>query len=196
MQVLLNNRKIAARETWLVLEFCNQGTLSYAIERGKFDRGFIENGKHDRRPHIPSIKCAPPCKHIVLSCNNLHQLWAWVSSSILAARWRSTFAFQLQDFVGHYPCWTYMEETSHEVPLACSYPWMRFDRQTARELASAMCYLHGRGMLHGDLNGCNVLLSSTSRDARGFTVKVADFGLARRCTEAPIRTSTYGTVGG
>lgn len=48
--------KAGAHETWLVLEYCDQGTLQYAIERGKFDQGFITAGRHSRQPHIPAIK--------------------------------------------------------------------------------------------------------------------------------------------
>ena len=45
-----------ALETWLVLEYCNQGTLSYAVERGKFDEGFIKQGRRSNMPYIPAIK--------------------------------------------------------------------------------------------------------------------------------------------
>ncbi len=51
---------------------------------------------------------------------------------------------------------------------------------TAREIASGMAYLHGMDILHGDLTAGNILLSSAdAADARGFTAKVADFGLSR-----------------
>ena len=67
-------------------------------------------------------------------------------------------------------------------------------RQTAYEIAAAMCYLHGKDILHGDLCGGNILLSASSRDERGFIAKVADFGLARNLDTEAIMTSTYGTV--
>ena len=51
---------------------------------------------------------------------------------------------------------------------------------TAREIAAGMAYLHGMDILHGDLTAGNILLSSAdAADARGFTAKVADFGLSR-----------------
>ena len=51
---------------------------------------------------------------------------------------------------------------------------------TAREIASGMAYLHNMDILHGDLTAGNILLSSAdATDARGFTAKVADFGLSR-----------------
>jgi serine/threonine protein kinase len=67
---------------------------------------------------------------------------------------------------------------------------------TAREIASALAHLHGHNILHGDLTGSNVLLTSAQGDARGFTAKVSDFGLSCLINmDAPvIETSTYGTV--
>jgi len=52
--------KVAAMETWLLLELCNHGTLSYAIERGKFDKGFLQQGRRSRQPHLPFIKSISP----------------------------------------------------------------------------------------------------------------------------------------
>lgn len=46
---------------------------------------------------------------------------------------------------------------------------------TGLELAKAMAYLHRLDILHGDLTGGNVMLTSapvTKDDPRGFTVKV------------------------
>lgn len=46
---------------------------------------------------------------------------------------------------------------------------------TALELATALAFLHGMGIMHGDLTGGNVLLQSapvTPTDPRGFIVKV------------------------
>jgi serine/threonine protein kinase len=55
---------------------------------------------------------------------------------------------------------------------------------TAREVSGAMEYLHSQNVLHGDLNGNNILLAGAhaapgAADQRGFTAKVADFGLSR-----------------
>lgn len=91
---------------------------------------------------------------------------------------------------------------------------------TAREVAEAMAYLHRQRVLHGDLNGNNILLCGTrGGDARGFVSKVADFGLSRLAREgddengaavvapasaaaapdgksapSPVRTATHGTA--
>ncbi|KAK9827983.1 hypothetical protein WJX81_005140 [Elliptochloris bilobata] len=66
--------------------------------------------------------------------------------------------------------------------------------QTAREIASALTYLHSLDILHGDLSGGNILLASSNKDPRGFVAKVADFGLSRVLTAEAISTGTYGTV--
>ena len=49
---------------------------------------------------------------------------------------------------------------------------------TGLEVATAMAYLHGVDITHGDLTGGNILLHSapvTPKDARGFTVKVQNY---------------------
>lgn len=63
-----------------------------------------------------------------------------------------------------------------------------------------MAYLHSLGIVHGDLSGYNVLLSSTapgaSHGGRGFAARVCDFGLARAlgANESRALTRTCGTV--
>ena len=42
----------------------------------------------------------------------------------------------------------------------------------AAEIAAAMAYLHGRGVVHGDLAGGNVLLCSSPDAPHGFSCKV------------------------
>lgn len=67
---------------------------------------------------------------------------------------------------------------------------------TALEVAGALQYLHSHNLLHGDLTSNNILLANSDRDRRGFTAKVADFGLSRVLDlEAEhITTQTFGTV--
>lgn len=65
--------------------------------------------------------------------------------------------------------------------------------QTLQEVAAAMHYLHSHGIVHGDLTGGNVLLTSSDKDARGFSAKVVDFGLSRVCGESGyLQTNTMG----
>jgi serine/threonine protein kinase len=49
---------------------------------------------------------------------------------------------------------------------------------TALDVARAMAHLHAHNILHSDLKARNVLLRSDMHDCRGFTAKVADFGLS------------------
>eukprot|EP00198_Chlamydomonas_reinhardtii_P005208 XP_001694544.1 predicted protein [Chlamydomonas reinhardtii] len=47
------------------------------------------------------------------------------------------------------------------------------------EVASGLAYLHAVGMVHGDIKSGNVLLKRDPRTARGFVLKLADFGFSR-----------------
>jgi serine/threonine protein kinase len=51
--------------------------------------------------------------------------------------------------------------------------------KTLIETAYAMKHLHNSHILHRDLKIQNILLKTSNRDDRGFTVKVSDFGLAK-----------------
>ena len=50
---------------------------------------------------------------------------------------------------------------------------------TLSEVAGAMQYLHTHCITHRDLKPKNVLLQSSSKDRRGFSAKVSDFGLSQ-----------------
>ena len=43
---------------------------------------------------------------------------------------------------------------------------------TAAEIASGMAFLHARGVVHGDLSGGNILLTSCASNPHGFSAKV------------------------
>lgn len=64
---------------------------------------------------------------------------------------------------------------------------------TAKDIASAMQYLHAKNMLHGDLSSNNVLLTSADTP-RGFIAVINDFGLSRIAKNRDITTKTVGTV--
>ena len=62
----------------------------------------------------------------------------------------------------------------------------------ALDIASGMAYLHSQGILHGDLSASNILLSSSADDARGYTIKIADYGLTGLLSGIAMKTGTYG----
>jgi serine/threonine protein kinase len=69
--------------------------------------------------------------------------------------------------------------------------------ETLLDVARGMGYLHTKGVVHADLNTRNVMLSSSDEDKRGFTAKVADFGMShvfRGWSRTHKSTSQYGTL--
>eukprot|EP00747_Dinoflagellata_sp_TGD_P073099 gnl/TRDRNA2_/TRDRNA2_157753_c1_seq1.p1 gnl/TRDRNA2_/TRDRNA2_157753_c1~~gnl/TRDRNA2_/TRDRNA2_157753_c1_seq1.p1 ORF type:complete len:327 (+),score=53.17 gnl/TRDRNA2_/TRDRNA2_157753_c1_seq1:29-1009(+) len=67
--------------------------------------------------------------------------------------------------------------------------------EISMEVAAALEYLHGRGIIHGDLSGTNVLLKSHNCP-KGYVCKVCDFGMARVLDEncQQVMTQSLGTV--
>lgn len=55
-------------------------------------------------------------------------------------------------------------------------PNLRYILRTAAEIASSLKYLHSQSVVHGRLNGHNVLLTSSSKDGRGFQALLSDYG--------------------
>eukprot|EP00208_Stichococcus_sp_RCC1054_P003857 CAMPEP_0206143306 /NCGR_PEP_ID=MMETSP1473-20131121/20046_1 /ASSEMBLY_ACC=CAM_ASM_001109 /TAXON_ID=1461547 /ORGANISM="Stichococcus sp, Strain RCC1054" /LENGTH=721 /DNA_ID=CAMNT_0053538645 /DNA_START=222 /DNA_END=2387 /DNA_ORIENTATION=+ len=87
------------------------------------------------------------------------------------------------------------QHAHNRAQLRQGYPNYQTVLLTARDIASAMEYLHACEIIHGDLCGGNVLLTTSKSSPHGFTVKVADFGLARSLEfQARVQTATYGTV--
>ncbi|PNG99602.1 putative serine/threonine-protein kinase, partial [Tetrabaena socialis] len=66
--------------------------------------------------------------------------------------------------------------------------------RTMAEICRGMHYLHSRSVVHGDLKPANVLLTQSRADRRGFTAKVADFGLARMLPDGQSRVESAATV--
>ncbi|KAJ9534447.1 hypothetical protein QJQ45_016139 [Haematococcus lacustris] len=66
--------------------------------------------------------------------------------------------------------------------------------RTAREIAQGMLHIHQSDVVHGDLKPGNVLLKCARTDRRGFTAKVADFGLSRFTNEPLMDSACWATV--
>ena len=68
---------------------------------------------------------------------------------------------------------------------------------TALDIASAMVHMHCENIIHGDLKARNILLKTSATDARGFTAKVADFGLSMQVDPNDTHVSEVsGVMGG
>eukprot|EP00798_Chlamydomonas_sp_ICE-L_P025632 gene25632-11290_t len=70
---------------------------------------------------------------------------------------------------------------------------------TSLEIAVAVCYLHSKGIVHGDLSGWNCLLSSAGSTARvggrNFVAKISDFGLSVALdVNSTIKACNYATL--
>ena len=167
-------------ETWLVMEYCDGGNLQDAVDRGAFWERPAAGAAPVRvgeavPPDAPRPSPAPAISGGGGSFDSsLHGGWPALAPGAGAPAGAAAGA------AGLAPC----------MPAIAA---------TAREVAAAMAYLHAIDILHGDLAGGNVLLCSRGADpagarARGFCVKVADFGLARVLDADAVSTGTYGTV--
>lgn len=66
---------------------------------------------------------------------------------------------------------------------------------TLRDIADAMAYVHSKNIIHADLTGRNVLLTSSDSTPHGFIAKVCDFGISRIVPEGElVCTDTVGTI--
>ncbi|KAG2436401.1 hypothetical protein HXX76_006705 [Chlamydomonas incerta] len=68
--------------------------------------------------------------------------------------------------------------------------------RTAAEVARGLWHLHDNSIIHGDIKPANILLASSGEDRRGFTAKLADFGLAHLLPNAAnsVSTEAFGSV--
>ncbi|GIL50559.1 hypothetical protein Vafri_6721 [Volvox africanus] len=68
--------------------------------------------------------------------------------------------------------------------------------RTAGEVARGLIHLHDSGIVHGDLKPANILLNSSKEDRRGFSAKLADFGLSHVLPDAvtSLVTNSWGSI--
>lgn len=153
-------RKPRVLETWLVLEFCNRGSLSDAVEKVR--------GRTRRLPQRKRA-CAHACVHVrmhvpaAIALLRLRRLSACLPACLL-------FVCKLVRLLLLLPCVT-CTQGLFQLPGKRG-PHLAAILATAREVAAAMSYLHHHNVLHGDLTGNNVLLTTSLSDPRGFTAKV------------------------
>ena len=188
--------KPQAMEVWLLLEYCNKGTLRVC---------------HSITPTCCTPLC--PCKLIhalklILWCC-LGPLIDWATQTFLqnvhvcSSRDIAMFSWQrivltpasvsTQQHVCDHTS-TSIKHNSLVAPeklCICMWQdgvdrgWFRTNRSaihglpdlmpilaTAREIASGMAHLHSMNILHGDLTSLNILLASSDIDNRGFIAKV------------------------
>ena len=58
---------------------------------------------------------------------------------------------------------------------------------TAKDIASAMAYVHSKGIIHGDLRGDSLGLASNGQDPRGFIAKVINCDMQHHAMSPCIR---------
>lgn len=129
-------------DTYVVMEYCNRGSLQRALEDGMFSFGDPHSGSSDIDGQLQQQQARGQQKEVLPRRPDM--------LSILTA--------------------------------GC-------------QLASALAYMHSRGVIHGDLSRANVLLQESSDSSCGFDVKVADFGMARQLESGSrIDTMSCGTI--
>lgn len=72
-----------------------------------------------------------------------------------------------------------------------SFPDTEAIKKIAREILEALAYLHDNGIMHRDIKPQNILMH---KKGNTYTVKIADFGLARQTTDSHLSSKLLGTV--
>ena len=156
-------------ETWIVLEFCDRGTLDAAVRAGRFyaRRQQLAGAGSESAAFLASSGSSVP---------GAENKGALAATSSLPSSSSPSFP---------------SASASTVTPRDIASIWA-----CLKDVASGLDYLHGLGVMHGDLKPANVLLKSTASDPRGFVCNVSDFGLSRVLDAGSTHVSTrsYGTI--
>jgi len=110
-------------------------------------------------------------------------------------RWLEMWLIQEYCNLGSLGKQNYLRINEQHSAWGCKHPEMQVIIDTCKDIARGMKYLHDNGIVHGDLKCDNVLLQSSHVDAKGFTAKVADFGLSRKLGHSThLSTKSFGTI--
>lgn len=110
-------------------------------------------------------------------------------------RWMEMWLIQEYCNLGSLGKQNYFRINDQHSAWGCKNPEMQVIIDTCKDIARGMKYLHDNGIVHGDLKCDNVLLQSSHVDTKGFTAKVADFGLSRKLGHSThLSTKSFGTV--
>ena len=187
-------------ETWLLLEYCDQGNLESAARDGRFQGDFVRAmapPAHAPRPgflHSTSLTKGG-CQPSPSAGGSLAECSCPSSRRATASNKRERSPLERHP-VPMWRTWTAVKSSMAaargdglcpdsgpaEAPAAHARPQATI-YLCLMDIASGMDYLHSLGVLHGDVKGANVLLRTnapTPYDARGFVCKVRRGALAPR----------------
>ena len=146
-------------ETWMLLEYADRGSLEQAIGSGRFLK------------RVTRTLDMVGCPAALLDQLNTPRVIQQVRSG--------SYCFCTAVVPAHEAC---SDRPSHGPgsrsnrdegsPLTGARLCVQgFVYKSLQDIATGMQYLHGLGIIHGDLKAANVLLKSTNTDARGFICK-------------------------
>lgn len=147
-----NSQKAGGLVMWLMLEFCDLGTLSVRTALAVLKQGVLS-------------MCSLSCKstHYSVQANDGRQCLLAISKPC---------ACLMQDGVNSGLFHT--ELAAGELPQKLGVPQMLVILETAHDIATGVDFIHSHSILHGDLTAGNVLLASVKdeRGKRNFQAKV------------------------